>query len=712
MSKIIFVFLFTFLSYSAFSQVIVRLDKSSITAQQLDDRISQLMKDASVAGMAVSVYNDNKTVYHKAFGYKNADTKTPLQTSTNFYGASLSKSVFAVLVMKLVEEKIISLDKPLQDYLPKPVYEYGKGTSWNQDYTALKEDKLYQKITARHCLTHSSGFANWRWDESDQKLRVRFEPGSNYSYSGEGLCYLQFVIEKTTGKLLNELMQEKLFGPLGMNNSSYPRTRPRCGPSTRPILSTARDIIYLWVARMIMSGLEFPGDVPFRDVYIHSVIQAPRRPPHVEEPRHRHRPARGDRRARRRRPALRPAGDVARARTSASARPRFSRAATSPTSSGTPPGSSCSTRATPRPTARRPRRPRTGGSSRGWSGGDRGRRRSRHYDFAHAALELYRFVWSELCDWYLEIVKPRSTTATRPPPRTCSTCSNERSRSPIRSCPSSPRRSGLPARPRGAARRLALSARPEIDADGPRGRRARGRRRDRADPRPATLARAGRASGRGRVLRRAATGGAARPWSAPWRASSSSAEHGGEAVAPWARSRFCASDELDAGARRGAPRGASRQARAEVERGGAQARQRGLRRQGPDRGGRGLRAAQAGRLRQRARRAGDERIKTQRTLPGRARAVGWKLGLERMQELAPSSVHPERAFRSLHVVGTNGKTSVTVDVGALLAAQGMRTGACVSRRTSWRWAERTRIGDASPSRLRGRRGRASRSRRA
>jgi D-alanyl-D-alanine-carboxypeptidase/D-alanyl-D-alanine-endopeptidase len=123
--------------------------------------------------------------------------------------------------MKLVEEKVIDLDTPLQNYLSMPVYQFGKGTSWNQDYTSLKEEPQYKKITARHCLTHSSGFANWRWDEPDQKLHVRFEPGTQYSYSGEGFCYLQFVIEKITGKLLNGLMQEKLFGPLGIKNSSY-----------------------------------------------------------------------------------------------------------------------------------------------------------------------------------------------------------------------------------------------------------------------------------------------------------------------------------------------------------------------------------------------------------------------------------------------------------------------------------------------------------
>jgi len=174
MQKIFFIQFFVFISSFAFTQAIVRLDNSRITAQQLNDKIDQLMKVASVSGMAISVFNDGKPVYHKAFGYKDSRTKIPLQTNTNFYGASFSKSVFAVLVLKLVEEKIISLDKPLQDYLPQPVYEYGKGSSWNQDYTSLQEDKLYKKITARHCLTHSSGFANWRWDEPDQELHVHF----------------------------------------------------------------------------------------------------------------------------------------------------------------------------------------------------------------------------------------------------------------------------------------------------------------------------------------------------------------------------------------------------------------------------------------------------------------------------------------------------------------------------------------------------------
>src|SRR6187549_1632039 len=221
MRKLIFTLSYLFFNSFVFAQTITRLDDSRVSANELDKKIKQLMKDASVTGMAISIFNDNKPVYNKVFGYKNTETKAPLQATTNIYGASLSKAVFSVLVMKLVKEKIISLDKPLQDYLPQPVYDYGQGSNWGQDFTSLKDEPLYKKITARHCLSHYSGFGNWRWFEPEQKLHIHFEPGSQYSYSGDGLGYLQLVIEKITGKKLNELMKEKLFGPIGMKNSSY-----------------------------------------------------------------------------------------------------------------------------------------------------------------------------------------------------------------------------------------------------------------------------------------------------------------------------------------------------------------------------------------------------------------------------------------------------------------------------------------------------------
>lgn len=198
---------------------IERLDGTHISKDSLTNKINQLVKDAQVHGMAVTVFNNNVPVYQNTFGYKNYPKKLALTDSTSIYGASLSKAIFSVLVMSLVEDGIIDLDTPLESYLPKKIYEYKPETRWHDDYSALKTDSLYHKITARMCLAHTSGFDNWRTAEKD--IQVFQEPGTKHIYSGEGFVYLQVVLEKITGKGLQQLANERVFKPLKMNNSAY-----------------------------------------------------------------------------------------------------------------------------------------------------------------------------------------------------------------------------------------------------------------------------------------------------------------------------------------------------------------------------------------------------------------------------------------------------------------------------------------------------------
>ncbi len=127
--------------------------------------------------------------------------------------ASISKVAFAYLAMQLVDEGKLDLDKPVYQYLPKPLPDYPK-------YSDLANDPRYKLITARMLLSHTSGFANWRWLEEDRKLRIHFEPGSRYAYSGEGIGLLQLVVETITKKPLDELMQQRVFEPLGMTRTS------------------------------------------------------------------------------------------------------------------------------------------------------------------------------------------------------------------------------------------------------------------------------------------------------------------------------------------------------------------------------------------------------------------------------------------------------------------------------------------------------------
>lgn len=202
------------------AQQIKKIDGTSISVDSLRNKILFLMDKAKVKGLELAIFNKNKVVYKEGFGIGN-DAAVKLHPSMSIYGASLSKTVFTVLVLKLVEEGVIDLDKPLQDYLPKPIYEYPQKTKWQDNYNDLKTDTLYKRITARMCLDHTTGFPNWRWDNSDQKLRVAFMPGSRYSYSGEGMVYLQTIIEKITQKSLAQLMTEKIFVPFNMKNSAY-----------------------------------------------------------------------------------------------------------------------------------------------------------------------------------------------------------------------------------------------------------------------------------------------------------------------------------------------------------------------------------------------------------------------------------------------------------------------------------------------------------
>jgi D-alanyl-D-alanine-carboxypeptidase/D-alanyl-D-alanine-endopeptidase len=217
----IFLFFLVMAGNSVSAQNIVRIDGSKINADSLNAYLPKLMQKAKVEGLGITVFNQNRVVYKKTFGYADAVKKTALQHGTNIYGASLSKSVFAVLVMKLVQEGKLDLDKPLQDYLSHPVYEYLHLKKWQDDYSSLKGDTLYAKITARMCLDHTSGFPNWRWDLADQKLKVLQVPGKRYSYSGEGMVYLQEVMEKMYGKSLEQLASAIIFSPLHMKNSAY-----------------------------------------------------------------------------------------------------------------------------------------------------------------------------------------------------------------------------------------------------------------------------------------------------------------------------------------------------------------------------------------------------------------------------------------------------------------------------------------------------------
>lgn len=209
------------------SKSIHRLDSVTLTPDSVTRYITTLMKKANVEGMAVSIINNHELIYQQYFGLRDKRKNESFTPGTIWYGASLSKTILAEIVLQLATEDIIQLDTPLYRYLDEPLYTYRTNILqqiWGAnyvDYENLKGDDRFRKITARMCLAHTSGLPNWRWLEPDQKLIIKFEPGSRYSYSGEGLFLLQFVLEEITGKDFEELAIERVFIPQQMSRSSF-----------------------------------------------------------------------------------------------------------------------------------------------------------------------------------------------------------------------------------------------------------------------------------------------------------------------------------------------------------------------------------------------------------------------------------------------------------------------------------------------------------
>src|ERR1700728_4498838 len=165
----------------------------------IDGEVSKIMTQTGTKGAAVAVIDHGKVSYVHAYGIRNANGDL-LTTDTIMYGASLTKTVFSYQVLQLVDQGKLKLDTPIKDDLEKPLIEYGSHTDDKflgkyGPYTDLADDPRWEKITPRMALTHSTGFNNFWFIEPDQKLQIHFDPGTRFSYSGEGFILLQFVIE-------------------------------------------------------------------------------------------------------------------------------------------------------------------------------------------------------------------------------------------------------------------------------------------------------------------------------------------------------------------------------------------------------------------------------------------------------------------------------------------------------------------------------------
>lgn len=170
----------------------------------LDAQIPRWLHEDNVPGLSIGLIHQARLAWLKGFGVKDKTSSAPVTPDTMFEAASMSKPVFAYVVMKLCETGVLDLDKPLTAYTSTRF---------------LEGDPRLDLITPRHILSHTGGFQNWRSEK--EPLAIQFAPGTRFLYSGEGYNYLQTVLTSILKQPFETYMTSRLLAPFGMTSSGY-----------------------------------------------------------------------------------------------------------------------------------------------------------------------------------------------------------------------------------------------------------------------------------------------------------------------------------------------------------------------------------------------------------------------------------------------------------------------------------------------------------
>ena len=190
-------------------------------ADHLDDFVNNQMQQQGITGVVIVVLHDGAVEEQRAYGLANIEFNVPMKVENVFPIASITKLFTATAIFELVQDGKISLDDKISSIVP------GLPALWND-------------VTVLHCLNHTSGLPDLYEEghhllpiaftpaEATQKLGVKplvFKPGEKTRYNQTEYLLLQMVIEKVSGKPLQEFMAERIFQPLGMKTAQFADAR-------------------------------------------------------------------------------------------------------------------------------------------------------------------------------------------------------------------------------------------------------------------------------------------------------------------------------------------------------------------------------------------------------------------------------------------------------------------------------------------------------
>lgn len=205
----------------AYTIKLLRVEPIASTPEGRIDQLFISWDQKGSPGASVAVMKKGRVVFSKGYGEAQLEYGIPIEPKTIFHIASVSKQFTAFSITKLADDGLISLDDPIQKYLPE-LHDFGKA------------------ITIRHLIHHTSGLrdqwnllamAGWRLDDvitRDQVIRLlnrqrelNFDPGAEFLYCNSGYTLMAEIVEQVTGKTFAEWTEENIFKPLGMTNTLF-----------------------------------------------------------------------------------------------------------------------------------------------------------------------------------------------------------------------------------------------------------------------------------------------------------------------------------------------------------------------------------------------------------------------------------------------------------------------------------------------------------
>jgi CubicO group peptidase (beta-lactamase class C family) len=203
---------------------IVATTSMNLVADQRSDQIDQLFAEwnkPDSPGAAVGVIHNGKLVYSKGYGLANLEHNIPIDDQSLFYMASVSKQFTAACIALLAVDGQLSLDDDIRKYLPElPEYP--------------------EVVTIRHLVHHTSGLKDYltlmtisgrsfrNVFTAKQALaliasqsKLNYDPGDEYQYSNSGYFLMAQIVERVSGKSFREFARERIFEPLGMENTFF-----------------------------------------------------------------------------------------------------------------------------------------------------------------------------------------------------------------------------------------------------------------------------------------------------------------------------------------------------------------------------------------------------------------------------------------------------------------------------------------------------------